>query len=319
VSAKHNIGAAVARFLATCLPKRILMSPRYFEIWESRGYHVVPVSASSPIPCLQSLSRSIWSRESELPGIEMASDKQLRLLHSLKFAFKEEYDAFPRYRASDRHRFHLGNGWFEKVDAEIYYSLIRHWKPKRIIEVGSGVTTILAAEAILRNQEDNPDYRCQFVAIEPFPVRIDRDYLPPEFQLIQESLEDVPLDRLIALDAGDFLFIDSSHVCRINSDVHYEIAEILPRLKRGVIIHFHDIFLPYEYPRVWVMEDKRFLNEQYMLQAFLAFNDAFEVLWGSYHMARKYPDQVAGAFASFSDDISGPGRFLPGSFWIRRR
>jgi hypothetical protein len=107
-------------------------------------------------------------------------------------------------------------------------------------------------------------------------------------------------------------------VARAGSDVNFEIFEILPNLVPGVWIHFHDIFLPWEYPRSWILGTRRFLNEQYLLQAFLSFNTHFEVVWGSYYMLQTRPKLLENAFASFKEDITPPGTFLPGSFWIRR-
>ena len=109
------------------------------------------------------------------------------------------------------------------------------------------------------------------------------------------------------------MFIDSSHVLKIGSDVQYELLEIIPRLKLGVIIHFHDIFLPSEYPREWVMKQHIFWNEQYLLQAFLAFNSSFEVFWSSSFMNARHDDLLDKAFIS-----SRPGSVRPCSFWIHR-
>jgi hypothetical protein len=117
----------------------------------------------------------------------------------------------------------------------------------------------------------------------------------------------------VALGENDILFIDSTHVLRIGSDVQYEFLEVLPRLRPGVYVHIHDIFMPAEYPEAWVRREHRFWTEQYLLQAFLCYNGAFEVIWAGSYMHLKHPDELAAAFASY-----GPGRH-PGSFWIRRR
>ena len=119
--------------------------------------------------------------------------------------------------------------------------------------------------------------------------------------------------RRLGLEAGDVLFIDSSHMLRIGSDVQFEYLEILPRLKPGVIVHIHDIFLPAEYPRNWVHDKHIFWNEQYLLQAFLAFNASFEVLWGGSWMHLNHPAELESAFQSYKRENQWPG-----SFWIRR-
>jgi hypothetical protein len=250
-------------------------------------------------------------------GIEMRDAEQRKLLKTLSGLFKYEYDGFPRSKGAGS-GFHLNNGWFEKVDAEMLYSIVRHLCPARMIEIGSGITTILSAAAIRKNQEENPANRCSFTCIEPYPVRLNPESLPSSFNVLTGRAEAVPLQLFQELGPGDILFIDSSHVCRTGSDVNWELLEILPRLRRGVWVHFHDIFLPWEYPKSWVYGARRFLSEQYLLQAFLAFNKEFDVMWASYYMLRSHPEELDAAFATFKIDITAPGTFLPGSFWIRR-
>lgn len=125
-------------------------------------------------------------------------------------------------------------------------------------------------------------------------------------------MQDVPIEELTRLDENDILFIDSTHVLKIGSDVHYLYLDVLLRLKKGVIIHIHDVFIPEEYPRDWVVRDHKFWNEQYLLQAFLAFNDSFEILWASNYMAIRYPELRADEINSFNRNEKH------GSIWIRR-
>jgi len=124
------------------------------------------------------------------------------------------------------------------------------------------------------------------------------------------------------LQSGDILFIDSSHTVKIGGDVNYLFLEILPRLKPGVIVHVHDIFLPFEYRRDWVMDEFRFWSEQYLLQAFLSFNSEFEVVMANRYLAHKYVDNLKVAFAALADLQTGrPSsvRWGGGSFWMRRK
>jgi len=318
MNTKHRIAQLAAQLVAQTVPARILSSPRHFPIWESKGYHILPVHYESPIPSSTDLPLELWEKPSTMAGVDMRDSAQLSLLEGLQTRFKTEYDAFPRSATSDRHTFHLNNGWFEKVDAEILYSLVRHLRPARIIEIGSGVTTLLSATAIRKNQQEDPAYDCSFTCVEPYPVRLDVAALPSNFKVIPTRAQAVSPDLFRELQAGDILFIDSSHICRTGSDVNFELLEIVPILNPGVWIHFHDIFLPWEYPQSWVLGARRFLNEQYLLQAFLAFNTKFEVVWGSYYMLQAHPQELDAAFASFRIDITTPGTFLPGSFWIRR-
>ena len=279
---------------------------------------MVPLHYESPIPPTSELRQSLWLQPSKMPGIDLRDAAQLDLLDIFQSRYQKEYDAFPRGGSNNSQHFHLNNGWFEKVDAEILYCMVRYYRPRRIIEVGSGLTTTLSGQAIRSNQLDDAAYRCEFTAIEPFPVRVNPAARPPDFQMLEKQLQDVPLTTFSMLGENDILFIDSSHVSRTGSDVNFEILEILPRLKPGVIVHFHDIFLPWEYPQSWVVDNHRFLNEQYVLQAFLACNRDFRVVWASNYMRYQHPEALARAFASFLVDITAPGTFLPGSFWIRR-
>ena len=258
MSAKHKIGSH-SRLLARTLPARILSSPRHFAIWESVGYHILPAYYESPVPSSSDLTPSLWEQPSKMVGIDLRDGEQLHLLETLRARFKAEYDAFPRSGPADG-RFHLNNRWFEKVDAEMLYSLVRHVRPSRMIEIGSGITTILSAAAIRQNHEENSGYSCSFTCVEPYPVRLNPGALPANFQLITQRAQDTGLDLFQELQADDILFIDSSHVCRTGSNVNYELLEIMPRLNPGVWVHFHDIFLPWEYPQSWVLGSRRFLQ-----------------------------------------------------------
>ena len=190
--------------------------------------------------------------------------------------------------------------------------MIRHFKPKRIFEIGSGNSTYLSAQAVLKDKEDN-GHKCELIAVEPYPNDVLKAGFPGLSELISTKIQDIPLSEFNKLKENDILFIDSSHVLKIGSDVQYEYLEILPRLNKGVIVHLHDIFLPAEYPREWVLKDYRFWTEQYLLQAFLAFNDNFEVLWAGSYIHLKHPDKLEAAFSSYKRDER-----LPGSFWIRK-
>ena len=133
------------------------------------------------------------------------------------------------------------------------------------------------------DKKNHNDYSYEFTAIDPFPNRILRKGITGLSRLVPEPVQKVPLAEFEKLREKDMLLIDSSHVLKIGSDVEYEYLEILPRLNKGVLVSFHDIFLPAEYRKGWVMRDHCFWNEQYLLQAFLAFNSSFRILWaGSY-------------------------------------
>jgi len=142
----------------------------------------------------------------------------------------------------------------------------------------------------------------ELIAIEPYPNEVLRRGFPGLSRLIPRKVEEVDLSQFDELKQNDILFIDSSHVLRIGNDVQYEYLEVLPRINKGIIIHIHDIFLPMEYPKNWVLKMHRFWSEQYLLQAFLAFNSAFEILWAGSYMHLRHPDQLEKAFSSYNRD-----------------
>jgi predicted O-methyltransferase YrrM len=305
------LGKRLLRWLASYLPARLFTDPALFSLYEQRGWHITPVHYYQSIPDSRELSSDLWSSRSSMSGIDINEQFQIELLREFHSAFSGEYDRFPA-SSSDPLQFHFSQTMFQAVDAEILYCMIRHFRPRRMIEVGSGMSTLLAADAIRKNQAEG--YPCCLTAIEPYPRSFLREGVPGLTELLEAKVESVPLERFCALEANDIVFIDSSHVVKIGSDVVYEFLELLPRLKAGVMVHFHDIFLPAEYPKSWVLEDRRFWNEQYLLQAFLAFNSAFEVMMAGSFLHLSHSEKLKAAFASYD-----PANVWPGSFWMRRK
>lgn len=166
------------------------------------------------------------------------------------------------------------------MDGDVLYLMVRHLKPRRMIEIGSGYSTLAAGAALVKNAEET-GVVCDFTAIEPYPGKHISSGVPGLTTLLPKPVQAINLDTFASLEENDILFIDSTHVVMIDSDVVYEVLEILPRLRPGVVVHFHDIFLPYDYPENWIRSWGFFWNEAYMLQAFLAHNDRFEVMIGN--------------------------------------
>ena len=284
-----------------------------FRLCERLGIHITPVHFYMPIPDTSKLNDELWEKHSELVGIKMNEERQLELLSVFSKNFKEEYEKFPKEETDVPYRFYLNNRKFESVDAEVLYSMIRYFKPEKIIEIGAGYSTFLSAQAILKNEEEDANYRCELVSIDPYPNEILKRGFPGFAGLIEKNVQDVPWDVFKQLKKNDILFIDSSHVLKIGSDVQYIYLEILPRLNEGVLIHIHDIFFPAEYPKKWVIEGLRFWNEQYLVQAFLSFNNRFEILWAGSYMHLKHSDKLESSFPSYNKET-----VWPGSLWIRR-
>jgi predicted O-methyltransferase YrrM len=298
-----------ARAIAPVL-RRLAHDPKYFELWESYGFHVTGSDFYQPIPNTGGLPLSLWNRLSDLPGIDMQEEQQKQLLSDIVARFKDEYAAIPTGASTQKFHYYLGNAVFDGVDAEMLFGLIRLLKPQHMYEIGSGFSTLLAADALRRNRADG--HLCRCIAIDPYPSMELQARLPSDVELWRIPIQEVSVDAFQSLYENDILFIDSSHVCKIGSDVQFVFLEVLPRIRPGVVVHVHDIFMPMEYPKQWVLDQHLFWNEQYVLQTFLSFNTTFEVLWAGRWMHIKHPDVLMKAFPSYKTGAS------PGSFWFRR-
>ncbi len=313
---KTILARSIAGALAFLLPPRLMRNKKFFHLWESRGYHVTPVHFYEPIPDTQTLRDDLWTTPFHLDGVELNEGGQLEILSLFASTYAGEYNAFSQLESSSSSEYLLINPFFGSVDAEILYCMIRHFKPRRIIEVGSGYSSRVAAKAILKNREENQRGECSLTAIEPFPDATLRRGFPGLSKLVTKRVQDIPLSEFTSLAENDILFLDSSHVLAVGSDVQYEYLTILPKLNPGVLIHVHDVFLPMEYPRTWVLGMHRFWHEQYLLHAFLMHNHRFEILWSGYYMHLTYPSRLASAFSSYTKRRQED---WPVSFWIRRR
>jgi predicted O-methyltransferase YrrM len=209
------------------------------------------------------------------------------------------------------HRYHRENGMYDIGDATILACMLRHFGPKQIIEVGSGFSSAVIFDTIDRTPDLSP--ACTF--IEPYTDRLEALLRPSDFEharIIRTGVQDVPAETFEALGSGDILFLDTTHVSKTGSDVNYEIFEILPRLSSGVIIHLHDIFADFEYPAEWIYELNRSWNEQYILRAFLMYNNAFSVIYANAAFAKARPELIREKFPQIFGD-AGAG------FWLRKK
>lgn len=228
-------------------------------------------------------------------------------------AYRQEYERFPQTSVEGQNYFHFGNKSFESVDAEILYCMVRRFKPQRIIEIGSGYTTLLTAQALQENKAREGQECLEFTAIEPYPPKVLCAPAAYPVTIVDKQLQEVDINVFKQLQKNDILFIDSTHVAKAGSDVIYEFHEIIPRLNPGVIIHLHDIFLPYEYPREWIVDRHRFWNEQYLLQSFLCANHDFQILFSCSMMAAYHKEALAEYIPSFEKGVTQPA-----SFWMQR-
>jgi Methyltransferase domain len=282
-----------------------------YEVLPKGRYDIVERNFYSPVPNLELLPDDIFERRSRLGGIDLRVDEAIELIEGELAPFIAEMDV-PIEGPQPPGTFFLQNENYETVDAELLYGFVRARKPKRVVELGSGYTTLLIGEAARQNLVEGA--AIEHLAFDPYPrAQIFGEQPPPPTVFEPLPATEVPPERLAVLEAGDILFVDTTHTVKLGSDVNHIVLEVLPALAPGVLVHFHDIFLPGEYPQVWFEQMEYFWAEQYLLQAFLAFNEAFEVVVPSSAVADKYPDRLDAVVPSFT-----PGR-RPGAFWITRR
>jgi len=260
---------------------------------------------------LTSKAQSIWATETpQIAGIDFNRKSHEMALTSWFPRHMPEYD-YPESVDAERGetQFYTRNSQFSWLDSRTLFVFLKQIRPARLIEIGSGYSSLLTADVNQRFLNGS----CNFQCIEPYP----RDFLVAGVagisELITRKVQDVPLNMFEKLQRGDILFIDSSHVCKTGSDVNFLYFEVLPRLKSGVMIHIHDIFLPFEYPMEWVLDENRSWNEQYLLRALLMYSDTFRVFFACYYASEEFPELVSKAL----DLPSGLG-FGGGSFWLEK-
>jgi hypothetical protein len=267
------------------------------------GHQLVRKSFYSPMPDFENLPESLWGRPAETPGVDLRIEDALTLLRQLR-PFIEEF-APPLENPGAG--FFVHNGTYESVDAEVLYGIVRHAQPSRVVELGSGSSSHVIDAA--RRAGDGFDH----VIYDPFPFTANPMGTVTGPTVHPQRTEDVDIDRLVeSLSAGDVLFVDTTHTVKTGGDVTRIVLEIFPRLAPGVWVHVHDIFLPYEYPRSWIIDERRAWAEQYLLQAFLAFNERFEVMLPNFALSQMHPDIIKTVVPSFDDGV------MPGGFWMRR-
>lgn len=257
--------------------------------WIPPGHFYSPLTASSDV------RRALeWRASPAVPGVDLRTKDQLTLAEALGPMMAEPFEG-PRY-APD-------NPMYGAADGAVYRAMLRHLRPERVMEIGSGHSTALAldtADAHLPGLEVS--------CVEPYPDRllsVLREGDP--VTLLTRPVQDVPLTAYDALGAGDVLFIDSTHVAKAGSDVVWLYLQVLPRLAAGVVVHIHDVFWPFEYPEAWLREGRDW-TENYLLHAFLVGNADWEMLLFSSWLWKEHPDRVPPALAHEE----------PGSIWLRR-
>lgn len=268
---------------------------------------VPPGHFYSPIPDINSIklnSKRIFDTcPKEIEGINLNDQRQIELLNK----FIEYYKDIPfKQIKSDGMRYYFENNNYSYTDAIFLYSMIRFLNPKKIIEVGSGFSSCV----MLDTNELFFNNSISLTCIEPYSQLLKSVIKESDkVEVIENRLQEVDLSIFSELTANDILFIDSTHVSKIDSDVNRIIFKILPALKDGVYIHFHDIFYPFEYPKEWIFEGRAW-NEAYLLRAFLQYNDCFEI--------QIFCNYLAKFHLELFDKIPLCKNNLGGNIWIKK-
>jgi predicted O-methyltransferase YrrM len=285
---------------------------RGVHVARRRDWRLSPNNYYSALPDLDQLDDTVWERESAMVGVPFDPEAQIAFAETHLARYAAELAA--PYTAEDPLDFHLDNAHFESVDAEIAYAMLRHLRPRRVVELGSGFSTQVLAAAAQRNGEEGAP--CELYAYNPYPSDRMRAVLgrgiPGLTEHVEIEAQALPLETFTQLDAGDVLFIDTSHTVKLGGEVVHLFLEVLPRLAPGVVVHIHDIALPYEYDRRFVVDLQMPWAEQYLLQALLCGSLDWDVLFGAQSAARKHPERLRAIVPSLRD------HHFPSSLWMCR-
>jgi len=245
-----------------------------YKIGVRLGVHILPVHFYSPIPSIIEMEKSInsWAQKSNMPGIHVDLNAQVNNLRNICLPFQAEYDGTKYYREAVNR--HFGSG-YEYIDSQALHAVLRYFKPKNVIEVGCGVSTYCILKALELNRKEMGN-KFSLTCIDPYPSREIVKLM--QNGLIQKKVQTIPLDFFQNLGSNDLLFIDSTHAVKTGSDVNYLYLEVLPRLKSGVIVHFHDINFPYDYERI-ALKTLFPVSEMSLLRAFLIHNNKARILF----------------------------------------
>jgi hypothetical protein len=272
------------------------------------GFDLVPRSYYSPIVDPADIPAAVWDRRAPMAGVEIDTEAQIAWAEERLGAHIRDFRA---ERSGAPGEFFYDNRNYEYGDAELAWAMVRGLRPERIVELGSGFSTLVLARACVANgREGRP---AQLEVNDPFPS----DATNPERMegvttFRRRPAQDVDPGELAELRAGDVLFVDTTHTVRVGGDVNHVVLDLLPVLAPGVVVHFHDIWLPYEYHRALFEVLGMQWAEQYLLHAFLIGNRGWEVLFATHAVAVEQAERLEALVPSYT------GANFPSGFWMRR-
>lgn len=279
---------------------------------------VPPGHFYSPIPDIDQIKQNISKLYDHTRAVSSSISLNEHTQKEMLSIFSQFYSELPFNETLDnKNRYYLDNEYYGYSDGICLYSMMRHLQPKRFIEVGSGFSSCAALDTADKFLTNSPE----FTFIEPYPDRLNKLLKPTDHNnkkiTIQKSfVQDVPLNIFESLEENDILFIDSSHVSKVDSDVNFLFFEVFPLLKTGVYIHIHDIFYPFEYPFSWI-NDQRAWNEIYLLESFLQYNEKFKIVYFNNYMEKNYRDEVYSKLP-LCLKLPTSNLTIPGSIWLKK-
>lgn len=296
---------------------RIYLSMFFVKLLNAAGFNVASISDYySVLPALKTLRRneSRWFKPSNLGGVKYDLEAMMHFARNLTGRFAKEYEILPAYTENQKKGFGPG---FTALDARFLYYILRDLQPRHYLEIGSGLSTYYSSLARTRNAEAGADMA--ITCIEPFPYAALKTI--PGITLLEREAQDVDPAIFETLDEGNVLFIDSSHTVKIDGDVPFLFLEVLPRLRKGVVVHVHDVPFPYNVPyppSLWIFGQQwpSFWNEAMLLQAFLAFNNVFEIVFSAPLLRHFHEDFLKSLVPEYETVEQNPNTFS--SIWLRR-
>jgi len=268
-----------------------------YRTWVPPGHFYSPFASPEEIG---RRADAMFDSEAQPEAIDLRETDQLELFGQLAaLAADLPFTA----KKNDEHRYFFENSAYSWSDAIVLHAMLRHLRPRRMIEVGSGYSTAMTLDTMDGWLGDETELTC----IEPYPQLLESLFRPGDadrVRVLGKAVQDVPIETFQELEAGDLLFIDSTHVVKAGSDVNYLFFEVLPRLRDGVWIHVHDVFFPFEYPMAWLAEGRAW-QEDYLLRAFLMYNRRFEIRWYQQFMWTRHRDLLEAKIPAMVHDSGG--------------
>jgi len=301
----------------------------FYKLGVRLGVYILPADDYVSEPNIIHLERTVdvWAKPSAMSGVHIDLDEQIDNLRRVCAPFQQEFHRNPYYHYAVKHAvnelFRSGRSrTFGYIEAQVLHAVIRHYKPAQLIDIGGGVPTYCAFQAISMNRRDTA-LKGHMTCIEPHPIDLIKNL--DNVEIIARPIHEVPLEYFRQLGVNDIVFIDSNHVVRSGSEVNYIVLEILPIIPKGVLVQIHDIYLPFDYDRD-VLRNFIHPNETALVAAFLAFNTRYKILFSMSMLHYERRQEMQSALPEYNPETDwrgmrvgeyDPAKHFPSSLWLR--